>query len=120
MRVLLGLLIGAAVLGLGVWAYQENYRTRAALAEMRDLQGEIGRLQEERVVLRAEWAYLNRPERLRALAELNFERLRLLPMSPAHFGRLDQIAYPPKPAPGQTGAPQTPLVVSLPGTSADE
>lgn len=98
MRVMIGLLLGAMVLGLAFWAYQENYRTRQALSDVRKIQREIGFLQEQMTVLRAEWAYLNRPERLRKLAALNFERLALLPMTPQHFGRLDEVAYP-APAP---------------------
>ncbi|MEM1129704.1 MAG: cell division protein FtsL [Pseudomonadota bacterium] len=115
MRVILGTLLAASVLLLAFWAYQENYRTRWALAETRQVQMDIARLQEELGVLRAEWAYLNRPERLRALVELNFERLGLLAMSPDHFGYVDQIAYPPSPNRFLSGlAPQ----VALPGPPA--
>lgn len=99
MRLVLSIILGAMVLGLAFWAYQENYRTRQSLAEVRQLHSEIGRLNERISVLRAEWAYLNRPERLRELAELNFERLGLLPMAPEHFGSGDQISYPPDPEP---------------------
>ena len=94
MRVLLGLLLGATVLALAFWAYQENYRTREVVAEVRGVQNEIGRLQEQLSVLRAEWAYLNRPDRLRELADLNFPRLGLLPMTSAQFGRVTAIPYP--------------------------
>lgn len=95
MRVLIGLVLGAMVLGLAFWAYRENYNTRAAQSDLRKLQREIGALQEELGMLRAEWAYLNRPERLRVLVGLNFDRLGLMPMTPDHFGALDQVAYPP-------------------------
>jgi hypothetical protein len=99
MRMLVSLILGASVLGLAFWAYQENYKTRQALADVRAMQQDIGRLGEQLRVLRAEWAYLNRPERLRELADLNFELLRLMPMAPEHFGRLEQVSYPVAPAP---------------------
>jgi hypothetical protein len=94
MRVIIGMLLGAMVLGLAFWAYRENYTTRAAQAELRAMQREVGALQEELRMLRAEWGFLNRPERLRTLVALNFDRLGLMPMTPEHFGAIDQIAYP--------------------------
>lgn len=97
MRTILALLVGVVVLLTGFWAYQENYSTRQTLAELRGVQRDIGALRAELAVLDVEWAYLNRPERLRVLADLNFERLELIPMRPEHFGHIDQVAYPPKP-----------------------
>ncbi|MDE0211464.1 MAG: cell division protein FtsL, partial [Boseongicola sp.] len=44
-----------------------------------------------------EWAYLNKPERLDDLANLNFDRLRLLELGPGNFLRIDQIPYPADP-----------------------
>lgn len=94
MRSLLYVISAMIVLAMGFWAYRENYQTQDALREVSQLQRQIGQRREELAVLRAEWAYLNRPERLRELAELNYSRLRLKPLEPEQFGRVDQVSYP--------------------------
>jgi len=94
MRSILYVLTAVFVMFLAYWAYHENYKTQAALDEVEALQRDIGQMREELAMLRSEWAYLNRPDRLRALAEINYERLKLMPLRPEQFGRVDQIAYP--------------------------
>ena len=98
MRPLLYVLSFLAVLGLGFWAYRENYTTQDSLREVADLQDEIGSLHEALAIQRAEWAYLNRPDRLRDLVVLNFDRLGLMPMEPHQFGRATEVVYPPPPS----------------------
>ncbi|WP_298913065.1 cell division protein FtsL [uncultured Roseobacter sp.] len=97
MRTLLYILTTLSVISLAFWAYRENYATQAALSETRDLRQEIRAAHERLAVLRAEWAYLNRPDRLRDLAEINYDRLGLLELHPEQFGYVDQVAYPPDP-----------------------
>jgi len=97
MRMLLYITSALAVIGLAFWAYRENYETQRALAQSERLQARIGEARARLAVLRAEWAYLNRPERLTELAEINFADLALLPLRPDQFGKIDQVAYPLKP-----------------------
>jgi len=98
MRSLLYVLSAVGVIALAFWAYHENYTTQEAQARAETLQREIALKRQRLRMLRAEWAYLNRPERLRALADLNFDRLGLLPLQPHQFGMIDQVAFPPEPA----------------------
>ncbi len=97
MRVVLYILVSLGVIALAFWAYRENYATQQALGEADKLHANIRASHSRLAVLKAEWAYQNRPDRLRDLAELNFERLGLLPLHPDQFGKVDQITYPPKP-----------------------
>lgn len=94
MRPVLFVLSFVAVMGLAFWAYRENYATQHQLKNMARLQDEIASLREALILQRAEWAYLNRPERLRNLATANFDRLGLLPLEPAQFGAAAEVSYP--------------------------
>ena len=97
MRGFLYVLTAAGVIALAFWAYRETHKTQSAMSELRELQREIGALREAVAVQRAEWAWLNRPDRLRLLAEANFATLRLMPLRPDQFGEIEQIAFPPPP-----------------------
>ena len=94
MRTLVFLSCILSVMGLAFWAYHENYDTQQSIREVRSLNRAIGDARARINVLEAEWAYLNRPDRLRDLAEMNFDRLGLLPLMPEAFGDIEQVAYP--------------------------
>jgi len=114
MRPLLTVLSFLGLIALGFWAYRENYATQAAVQEVQSLQRQIVGLREALSVHRAEWAYLNRPDRLRALAAVNFDRLGLMPMEPGQFGNPGEVAYP------RTGFPAISLPVDIRGQAAAE
>jgi hypothetical protein len=94
MRPVIYVLCFLSLIALGAWAYRENYATQAAQREVSALHLEIAQLREALSVQRAEWAYLNRPDRLRDLATLNFDRLGLFPLEPNQFGSAADVSYP--------------------------
>jgi hypothetical protein len=94
MRPFLYIISAMVLMSLAFWAYRENYATQRALKDVSRLNSEIADLREALSQQRAEWAYLNRPSRLRDLAALNFDSLGLLPMEPGQFGHVDQVAFP--------------------------
>ena len=115
MRAFFYVLTALAVIGLAFWAYRENYATQQALSQAERLRKEIRQGHARLAVLKAEWAYQNRPDRLRDLAVLNFDRLGLLPMQPDQFGQIDQVTFPPR----DLGPILNPVDVSTMNAEAD-
>lgn len=104
MRSLL-LIVGVFMVMLfATWAYRVNNDTRDAMGRVASLQREIRSERETIAVLEAEWAYLNRPDRLLALSEEHFTELRLMPLHPDHFSDPMKVAYP---------TPEDPLLAEL-------
>ncbi len=108
----------AVLVFVAIWAYRVNYATQAAENDVARLQRQIRAEREAISVLRAEWAYLNRPERLLALSEENFGTLQLMPLSASNYADPMKITYPEQadplapaslhastPAPAQGGNP---------------
>jgi hypothetical protein len=85
---------------------------------MAAVQDEIASLRDEIAMQKAEWAYLNRPDRLRDLASMNFDRLGLMPIEPLQLGSAEQIAMPPPPALVITGTVDTAGVLGEPDITA--
>jgi len=98
--ILYTLLIGCFVAAV-YWAYDVNYQTRAVEADIRKLRIAIRHEKETTKVLETEWSYLNRPERLSALAEEHFDYLGLAPMRADHFASAGMVAYPLPPFAGR-------------------
>jgi len=94
MKSILYTLLIACFVAAVYWAYDVNYQTRAVEADIRKLRQAIRHQKETTKVLEAEWSYLNRPERLSALAEKHFDVLGLAPMRADHFAKAAAVAYP--------------------------
>jgi hypothetical protein len=97
MRPIFYVLAMVAVIGTAFFAYREHLRTLQAMNERDALEREIRDLRRAVSVQRAEWAFLTRPDRLRELANANFDRLGLLPMTGEQFGLIAQVPYPMTP-----------------------
>jgi hypothetical protein len=120
MRPFLFILSFLAMVASAFWAYRENYTTQAQLKDMAGLQDQIADLRDQIAMQKAEWAYLNRPTRLRDLAAMNFDRLGLMPMAAVQLGAASDVALPAA-APllmtgtAQDGAGLTPVLVGAEG-----
>jgi len=98
-----------AIVAAAVWAYEVNYKTLAAFDRVSALRGRIAEERERLQVLRVEWAYLNRPERLRALATAHNERLGLVPMAPETLQDAMIVPFPsPPPSAGSPASASEP------------
>lgn len=94
MKTFLYLLAGVLVVFTASWTYKVNYQVQEAEDRVSSLQREINRERSAIAVLGAEWAYLNRPERLRALSEAYYTELRLMPIDASHFASVSEVPMP--------------------------
>lgn len=97
MKVLLHLSAAVLVAVCATWAYRVNYATQEALNRLADLRAAVALEREALSVLNAEWAWLNRPDRLAALVAGPGADLGLAPLTPEAFGDAAMVAYPPEP-----------------------
>ena len=97
MRMLLYLSASVLVVVCATWAYRVNYATQEALDRVADLRSDIAGEREAIEVLDAEWAYLNRPDRLRELVNANASTLALVELTPDQFGDVSMVPFPPEP-----------------------
>ncbi len=106
MKMFLYLCAGVIVVLAASWTYKVNYQVQEAQTRVAKLSRAIDREREAIAVLGAEWAYLNRPERLRALAETYYTELRLMPIDASNFGTVGQVPFRPTGAEAVVAAPQ--------------
>jgi cell division protein FtsL len=98
MRALLYFLGIAGFLGLAALSYSQNYATRDVLAEIDRLRSDITAKQNQLRALKDEWAYLNRPQRIKDLTVLNYPHLELSRPLPRPPGDFNDIPFLPDPS----------------------
>lgn len=77
-----------AFAGAGAWMYQVKHHVATFDRELRDVRRQTEQARERISILRAEWALLNEPDRLRQVAT---RHLPLEPMQPTQFARLPEM-----------------------------
>src|SRR5262249_51930285 len=101
--------------GVGVGVYQLKHRVQALEDELFRLNRTIVQEQDTIHVLRAEWAYINQPQRLEALAQ---RHLSMQAMTPAQMGQVADLPRRPPPPPTPVAPPPEPVLASLPAAQA--
>jgi hypothetical protein len=94
-RIVVALSAIVLVVVAATWVYRVNYQTQAALDRVAAVRAEIDARREALSVLRAEWAYVNRPDWLHALAAPHAEALGLGRLAPEQFAEVSEIPFPP-------------------------
>jgi cell division protein FtsL len=89
----LNIVLVLAVIGLSIGLYHIKYRAEAAETRAHKIEREIAQEQESIRVLRAEWSYLNQPERLQELAR---RYTKLEPLQASQIGTFADVPLPHK------------------------
>lgn len=88
--------------------YDMKYEAEIAAENIKQKQAEIAQAREDISLLKAEWALLTRPARMRDLLERHQDILNLTPLSSNHIGTLADIpekpVMPPVEAPVERSA----------------
>jgi cell division protein FtsL len=89
----LNIVLVVAVIALSIGLYDIKYRAEAAEKRANQIERDIASEQEGIRVLRAEWSYLNQPERLQELAK---RYTTLEPLKAAQIGSFADVPMPHK------------------------
>ncbi|HEY4775557.1 MAG TPA: cell division protein FtsL [Xanthobacteraceae bacterium] len=100
---LLHLVVIAALVASAVYVYKTKFDSTVQAERLAKIRAEIKRERDTIAALRAEWAKLDNPSRIQALAQ---RHLALKPIEPAQFDALDRLPErPPQIAPLHAGDP---------------
>lgn len=79
------------VMSLAYLANLESVKTKATMYSAKLLRTEVDELKEELKFLNAEWALLNRPDRLSDLVKWHYRELKLMPISIKNFKSIKSV-----------------------------
>ncbi len=79
------------VMSLAYLANLESVKTKATMYSAKLLRTEVDELKEELKFLNAEWALLNRPDRLTDLVKWHYRELKLMPISIKNFKSIKSV-----------------------------
>ena len=79
------------VMSLAYLANLESVKTKATMYSAKLLRTEVYELKEELKFLNAEWALLNRPDRLTDLVKWHYRELKLIPISIKNFKSIKSV-----------------------------
>ena len=88
MRKAIVLILMGCSLGAAFWLYQLKFETRRMQSRVQQLDQLIEKAENDIAVLRAEWSYLTRPERIERLAR---KHLDLQPAKARQYRRLSDL-----------------------------
>lgn len=97
MRLLLYITGILSLLALATLSYSQNYTTREVLSDIEGLKVSIRARQQQLRALQDEWAYLNRPDRIKALTVLNYTHIQLIRQLPEPPHQINDLPFNPDP-----------------------
>ncbi|MBC8410779.1 MAG: hypothetical protein H8E12_18985 [Rhodobacteraceae bacterium] len=81
------------VMSLAYLANLESVKTKATMHSANLLRTEVDELKEELNILNAEWALLNRPDRLTDLVKWLYRELKVMPISIKNFKSIKSVEF---------------------------
>lgn len=90
----LNILVVTALVMSAAWVYKIKFEATVQIEQVAKMRAQIRRERDAVSILRAEWAQLDRPDRIQQLAQ---KHLKSKPIEVAQFDTLDKLPERPKP-----------------------
>lgn len=104
---LINILLFLVLLVGAFWLYQVKHEAKETERQIADLQRQIQEEKEALLLLKAEWSYLNRPDRVQELTERFAKQLGLSEVAPHQLGEANDLPERNEDGPGGDRAVQS-------------